>query len=51
MLGTILIVILILAIVGALPKMAAQPGVGFLSDRRPRVVLLIVPVLLLLGRI
>ena len=34
MLGTILIVILILALLGALPQLVAQPKLGLLPDRR-----------------
>ena len=34
MLGTVLIVLLILMLLGALPEVAAQPGLGLLPKRR-----------------
>jgi hypothetical protein len=51
MLGTILIVILILALLGALPRWNHSRGWGYAPTGSVGVVLIIVVVLLLLGRI
>jgi hypothetical protein len=51
MLGTILIVILILALVGALPRWSHSQSWGYAPTGGLGLVLLIVVVLLVLGRI
>jgi len=51
MLGTILIVILILALFGALPRWGAQQKLGICPTGGVGLILVIVVVLLLLGRI
>lgn len=51
MLGTILIVILILALVGALPRWGHSRGWGYAPTGGIGLVLMIVVVLLVLGRI
>ena len=51
MLGTILIVILILMLVGALPSWPYSSGWGYYPSSGLGLVLLIVIILLLLGRI
>jgi hypothetical protein len=51
MLGTILIVILILALVGALPRWSHSREWGYMPTGGLGVVLFVVVILLLLGRI
>jgi Protein of unknown function (DUF3309) len=51
MLGTILIVILVLALLGALPRWPHSRGWGYYPTGGLGIVLLIVVVLLVLGRI
>ncbi len=51
MLGTILIVILILALVGALPRWSHSREWGYLPTGGVGMVLIIVVILLLMGRI
>jgi len=51
MLGTILIVVLILALVGALPRWSHSRNWGYYPTGGVGLVLLIVVILLLLGRI
>ena len=51
MLGTILIVILILALLGALPRWPHSKGWGYFPTGGLGIVLIIVIVLLLLGRL
>jgi hypothetical protein len=51
MLGTILIVILILALVGALPRWSHSREWGYMPTGGLGVVLVVVVILLLLGRI
>jgi uncharacterized protein DUF3309 len=51
MLGTILLVILVLALVGALPRWRHTRGWGYAPTGGVGLVLIIVVVLLLLGRI
>ncbi|MEJ0047969.1 MAG: DUF3309 family protein [Rhodospirillales bacterium] len=49
-LGTILLIILVLCLIGAF-RPAAQRPLGLLPERRPRLVLVIVIILVVLGRI
>lgn len=51
MLGTILIVILVLAILGALPRWPHSRGWGYYPTGGVGLILLIVVILLVLGRI
>jgi hypothetical protein len=51
MLGTILIVILVLALIGALPRWPHSTSWGYYPSSGLGLVLLIVVILLLLGRI
>jgi hypothetical protein len=51
MLGTILIVILILALLGALPRWPHSRDWGYAPTSRVGLVLLVVVILLVLGRI
>lgn len=51
MLGTILVVILILALVGALPRWSHSRSWGYVPTGGVGTVLLIVVILLLLGRL
>ncbi len=51
MLGTILLIILVLALVGAIPAWPHSRGWGYYPSSGMGLVLLIVVVLLLLGRI
>lgn len=51
MLGTVLIVILVLAVLGALPRWSHSKDWGYLPTGGLGLVLLIVVILLLLGRI
>jgi Protein of unknown function (DUF3309) len=51
MLGTILIVILVLALLGALPRWGYSRGWGYYPTGGVGLVLLVVVVLLLMGRI
>jgi hypothetical protein len=51
MLGTILIVILVLALIGALPRWPHSNGWGYYPTGGIGLVLLIVVILLVLGRI
>ncbi len=51
MLGTILLILLVLLLVGALPTWPHSSGWGYLPSGGLGVVLLIVVVLLLMGRI
>jgi hypothetical protein len=51
MLGTILIVILVLAILGALPRWPHSRGWGYYPTGGVGLILLIVVILLILGRI
>jgi hypothetical protein len=51
MLGTILIVILILALLGALPRWSHSKNWGYAPTSGVGIVLLVVVVLLVLGRI
>ena len=51
MLGTILIVFLILALVGVLPRWSHSSGWGYLPTGGVSLLLLVVVVLVLLGRI
>lgn len=51
MLGTILLIILILALIGALPTWGYSTGWGYYPSGGLGLVLLIVVVLLLMGRI
>jgi hypothetical protein len=51
MLGTVLIVILVLALVGALPRWTHSRNWGYYQNGGVALILLIVVVLLVLGRI
>ncbi len=51
MLGTVLIVVLILMLVGALPLLVSQPTVGLLPKRRAGLDPAILVILLLSGRL
>lgn len=51
MLGTILLIVLILILVGALPRWGYSSGWGYFPSGGAGLVLLIVVVLLLMGRI
>lgn len=51
MLGTILIIILVLALVGALPRWPHSSGWGYYPTGGVGLVLLVVIILLVLGRI
>jgi len=51
MLGTILLVVLVLALVGALPRWKHSKGWGYAPTGSMGILLVIVIVLLLLGRI
>ncbi len=51
MLGTILVVILILALVGALPRWSHSRSWGYYSTGGVGLVLLIIVILLVLGRL
>ncbi|HYR67639.1 MAG TPA: DUF3309 family protein [Reyranella sp.] len=51
MLGTILLIILILALIGALPTWGYSTGWGYYPSGGVGLILLIVVVLLLMGRI
>ena len=51
MLGTILLIILILILVGALPRWGYSSGWGYFPSGGVGLVLLIVVILLLMGRI
>ncbi len=51
MLGTILLIVLILILVGALPRWGYSSGWGYYPSGGAGLVLLIVVVLLLMGRI